>query len=465
MKINDFVISTIVFYMAWVIIPIILEVIPAIFNIFILIKKRFMKKKGEALKYLPEITIIIPVYNSADTLRNCIKSVYDSDYDNRLIYVMVVNNGGDDQSFEVFSRCQLDFPGLNMNWLTSKQGKSKALNLALFNSSGKYIIHIDSDGVLHPQALLNMVTFFEKNEDIHCVTGTILTDPELIDETDNFLLRVLRKIEFYEYAQAFLAGRNFEAEFNSIYTLSGAFSAFRKSTILKTRLYNTDTVCEDTQITFQVREWLKQKVSLCADAYFFVDPIEDVNKLYTQRQRWQRGELEVAHMFEREKKSVKHMKKQKKKHINVITKLILYDHTFALPRMIWFFALPSLLLLGYPLRLVIMSMVIIYVLNVMTFFLFYICITLFLKENKELRSYYARKWYLIFLLPPYKSMVFWFRFAGIINAINGQQVWRTNNLTQEREHFVETIKNDFSVITRVLGKMRKETNKDEKEEV
>nr|WP_294485494.1 TIGR03111 family XrtG-associated glycosyltransferase [uncultured Anaerosporobacter sp.] len=461
MKINDFIVSTIVFYMAWVIIPILLEVIPAIFDVFILFKKRLNNKQGEALKYLPEITVIIPVYNSADTLRNCIKSVYDSDYDNHLIYVMVVHNGGNDNSFEVFSKCQLDFPELNMNWLTSKQGKSKALNLALFNSTGKYIIHIDSDGVLHPLALHNMVTYFEKNEEVHCVTGTILTDPALIEDTDKFFLRILRKLEFCEYAQAFLAGRNFEAEFNNIYTLSGAFSAFRKSTILKTKLYNTDTVCEDTQITFQVREWLNQKVSLCPDAYFFVDPIEDVNKLYTQRQRWQRGELEVAHMFEREKKTFKRSNKRKRKPFNVITKLILYDHTFALPRMIWYFALLSLIFMNYPLRLVIVSMVLIYFFNVMTTFLFYLCIALFLKNNKELRSYYVRKWYLMFLLPPYNSMVFWFRFAGIINAIKGQQVWRTNNLTQEREHFTETIRKDFSGITRILDKMIEKVNKDE----
>jgi poly-beta-1,6-N-acetyl-D-glucosamine synthase len=461
MKMNDLLLSTIVFYMAWVIIPILLEVIPAIFNIIQLIKKRIKNKQAEPIKHLPEITVIIPVYNSADTLRNCIQSVYESDYDNRLIYIMVVNNGGKDQSFDVFSKCQLDFPELNMNWLTSKQGKSKALNLALFNSAGKYIIHIDSDGVLHPQALRNMVTYFEHNEDIHCVTGTILTDPAMVDNTDKFLLRFLRKLEFCEYAQAFLAGRNFEAEFNSIYTLSGAFSAFRKSTILKTKLYNTDTVCEDTQITFQVREWLNQKVSLCTDAFFFVDPIEDVNKLYTQRQRWQRGELEVAHMFERSKKTVK-IKNTKKKRFNVITKLLFYDHTFALPRMIWYFALICLVFMNYPLRLVIISIVLIYCFNVMTAFLFYICISLFLNTNKYLRRYYVRKWYLVFFLPLYNFMVFWFRFAGIINAIKGEQVWRTNNLTEERRCFVETIRKDFSGVTRVLDKMREKVNEDEK---
>lgn len=461
MKMYDLILSTIAFYMAWIIIPILFEVIPAIFNIIQLIKKRFKSKQVEQVEYLPEITVIIPVYNSADTLMNCIQSVYDSNYDNRLIYVMVVNNGGQDQSFEVFSKCQLDFPELNMSWLTSKQGKSKALNLALFNSFGKYIIHIDSDGVLHPQALRNIITYFETHEDIHCVTGTILTDPAMIDDTDKFLLRLLRKLEFCEYAQAFLAGRNFEAEFNSIYTLSGAFSAFRKSTILKTKLYNTDTVCEDTQITFQVREWLNQKVSLCTDAYFFVDPIEDVNKLYTQRQRWQRGELEVAHMFDRSKRTAR-IKNRKKRRFNVITKLLFYDHTFVLPRMIWYFALICLVFMNYPMRLVLISMVLVYCFNVMTAFLFYICISLFLNKNKELRRYYVRKWYLIFLLPLYNFMVFWFCFAGIINAIKGEQVWRTNNLTQERRRFVEIIRKDFTGITRLLDKMREKVNQDEK---
>ena len=58
--------------------------------------------------------------------------------------------------------------------------------------------------------------------------------------------------------------------------MSGAFSAFRKSTILKTQLYNTETVCEDTHVTFQVRKLLHQKIAICENAVFFVDPIENL---------------------------------------------------------------------------------------------------------------------------------------------------------------------------------------------
>ena len=54
-----------------------------------------------------------------------------------------MNNQGQDNSFNVFAECQKKFPELMMQWLNAKQGKSKALNLALFNSDGKYIIHIE----------------------------------------------------------------------------------------------------------------------------------------------------------------------------------------------------------------------------------------------------------------------------------------------------------------------------------
>ena len=44
-----------------------------------------------------------------------------------------------------------------MQWMNAKQGKSRALNMALFNSEGKYIINIDSDGILEKSALKNLV--------------------------------------------------------------------------------------------------------------------------------------------------------------------------------------------------------------------------------------------------------------------------------------------------------------------
>ena len=76
--------------------------------------------------------------------------------------------------------------------------------------------------------------------------------------------------------------------------MAGAFSGFRKEVLVNTYLYNTDTVGEDTDMTFSNQASSERKVSLCENAIFYVEPIQSVDELYIQRQRWQRGEVEVA---------------------------------------------------------------------------------------------------------------------------------------------------------------------------
>ena len=454
--IKEFFLSSVMFWIAWIVIPLIMEVIPTIGDFFILLKRRWFSKKYVPLDNPPEITLIIPVYNSEETLYQTIESVYRSDYPSNRIHIMLVNNMSKDHSFDVFCQCQKDFPELIIHWMNSKQGKSKALNLALFNSTGEYIVHIDSDGVLEPMALRNLITMFENEDDIHCITGTILTNPELIDRTSNPFLRLFQKMEFGEYCQAFLAGRNFQSELNSIFTLSGAFSAFRKSAILKSQLYNTDTVCEDTHVTFQIRDTMGKKVALCHNAIFLVDPIESVNRLYVQRQRWQSGELEVLHMFMK-----KRLHAGRGFFSDFVIRVLMYDHTFAFPRMIWYFALICLAFINYPMKLIIQSVVFMYVMYSFANFLLYICILMFLKDFPKLKRYYRRKWYLIFLLPVFNFVVFWFRFAGIINSIRGQQTWRVRNAKEEWNDFNRIVKKDFFGIHQILETLRNEVNENE----
>ena len=146
--------GTFIFWSAWILIPFMMEIIPSIGAAIVLIKKRLKNHLPAKPAADPEISLIIPVYNSFDSLYDCIKSVNDSTYDNDKIRIFLVNNNAEDKkSFKVYTKAQKDFPQLRMQWLTSEQGKSRALNLALYNSTGKYIINIDSDGMLEPHAL------------------------------------------------------------------------------------------------------------------------------------------------------------------------------------------------------------------------------------------------------------------------------------------------------------------------
>ena len=447
--------NSFLFWAAWIIIPVMMEIVPSLGSVFVLIKKHIFHKEIIKPAIDPEISLIIPIYNSMDTLEQCIRSIDESDYPDERIRIFLVNNQGQGDSFQVFCDCQQKYPQLQMQWLNAKQGKSKALNMALFNSEGKYIIHIDSDGLLERSALRNMVYRFEADQTIECMTGVILTDPKQVQAYPPVLPRILRKVEFMEYAQAFLAGRNYSAEVNAVYTLSGAFSAFRKSAVLKSQLYNTDTICEDTQITFQMKYLQKTKVGICEDAIFFVDPIEDMDKLYTQRQRWQRGSLEVSHLFLKDKLKARNML------TNVGVRTLLYDHTFAFPRMIWYLALICLLCMNYSFAQIGYSTLFLYGLYVLIGVFYYISTVGFLKNFKEIRKYYAKQWYVIPVLPIFNLMVFFIRFAGVINSINTDSAWKTRNFTQEKESFVQTVAKDFSVVGHFLGRIRDFVNNEE----
>ena len=446
MDIINRLLNSFIFWAAWIIIPLIMEIAPAIGSMFILQKRKVFPAQDRKPTIYPEITIIIPVYNSAQTLEASIRSVAESDYPDNCINIFLVNNMSKDNSFEIFTQCQKKFPTLMMRWMNAEQGKSKALNLALYNSSGKYIIHIDSDGVLEPSAIRHMVERFESDTSTNVMTGAICTNPKLIEQYPRGFSRMLRKLEFMEYAQAFLAGRNYASETNSIYTLSGAFSGFRKKAILNSWLYSTDTICEDTQITFQMKYIQKEKVKISEKSIFFVEPIEEIDKLYTQRQRWQRGSLEVSKLFgDNSLKPSKIMKD-----VNVRT--LLYDHTFAFPRLIWYLALICLGFMGFSTKTILLSLAAIFALYILCGYFYFFAILGFLSEFKELKKYYRKQWWGIFFLPFFNFVVFFIRVAGIINMIGTDSAWKTKTLSEERSIFSKRISEDFSKLRGMLKK-------------
>lgn len=452
MEIISRVLNSFIFWAAWIIIPLVMEIFPAFGSLLILWKRRLFPKHRKKLPVYPEISIIIPIYNSQDTLENCINSINDSLYPNRKMNVFLVNNQTKDNSFQVYTKCQEKYPDLFMQWMNAEQGKSRALNLALYNSGGKYIIHIDSDGALEPHALTNMVRKFETDLSVNCMTGSILTMPHMIEEYPHGFSRLFRKLEFMEYAQAFLAGRNYSSETNSIYTLSGAFSAFRKSAILKSWMYSTDTICEDTQITFQMKYLQNERVEISEDSIFFVDPIDNVDKLYTQRQRWQRGSLEVSKMF------MKGHMNPAKFMSDVSVRTLMYDHTFAFPRLIWYLALICLLCMGYSAKIIGLSLAAISALYILCGYLYFFVILGFLSEFKEIHDYYRRQWWVVPLLPVFNFIVFFIRLAGVVNSIGTDSAWKTQTLTDEKKAFMDEIRRENNGLIKKIKRLRSMVN-------
>lgn len=204
---------------------------------------------------------------------------------------------------------------------------------------------------------MNMVLQFENDYAVAALTGTILPQRQMIKAQKSLWLKLLQHNEYFEYAQAFLSGRTIESKNNQLFTMSGAFSAFRKEALLNTFMYNTDTIGEDTDMTFQIRDKLKRKVGICASAIFYIEPIPSLGNLYTQRQRWQRGELEVLQQHRQDIKMRNFFN-------DFLIRRMMIDHTFLFPKIIWIFASIALLFFHYSAIMMAMSYVAIYLLYI-----------------------------------------------------------------------------------------------------
>jgi putative glycosyltransferase TIGR03111 len=420
------------FWGIWLVIPLLVDIITGIASGIIVLNGYFKKNEIE-VDFLPHVTILIPVYNSEKTLRNCLKSIVEQDYPIKNIAVLLINNGPKDNSYDVFCSFQEENSKLRLWWIDSSQGKAKALNKGLYMAEGKYIINIDSDGILDKNAVRRVVEKFENNQDIYAMTGVILTDNALIEKTKSLGLRLVQRCELFEYSEAFLVGRGFQSYSNTMFTLAGAFSCYRKDVVLKTQLYNNETLGEDTHMTSQIREFLKGRIALCEDAFFFVDPIDNLDKLYIQRQRWQRGQIEVSSLF----RDIAN--KNNKGFRNVLKYTMIKDHTLVFPRFIWIFAMMYLIFLDYPLNLIVGANIIMYLVYVFNSLLYFLISKLYLKELKNVTSYMRKHWYTVLLLPMYRFIVFFMRVAGIINSVEKYASWNTRTLTAEKKIIAEKL--------------------------
>lgn len=104
---------------------------------------------------MPTISINIPVYNRKEMIKECVESFINQTFDD--FEIVIVDDGSEDDLSFLFK--------MDKRIVYIKQphlGIAKAFNLALDNSSGKYIMPFGSDDLAMPDLLEEMVLIAEK---------------------------------------------------------------------------------------------------------------------------------------------------------------------------------------------------------------------------------------------------------------------------------------------------------------
>lgn len=115
----------------------------------------------------PLVSVVLPFYNSAETLHSSVCSVLEQSYGN--IELILVNDGSSDEA-------ELSIAGLLSSdnrirlFNISHAGVAEAFNYGIRTANGKYIARMDADDIMLPEKIRSQVNFLENNPGIGVVS-------------------------------------------------------------------------------------------------------------------------------------------------------------------------------------------------------------------------------------------------------------------------------------------------------
>lgn len=114
-----------------------------------------------------KVSVVIPMYNSRDTIVPCVQSVIDQTYKD-LITIIVVNDGSKDDSLAVLEAAFKSLPENRVLTIINKEngGVSSARNMGIKAAQTEWVAFLDSDDIWFPEKLEKQFEVIAENPDI-----------------------------------------------------------------------------------------------------------------------------------------------------------------------------------------------------------------------------------------------------------------------------------------------------------
>ena len=273
-----------------------------------------------ASEALPALTLLVPAHNEEVTIASSVLSFLTLEYPH--LEVVVVNDGSKDRTMAVMMR-EFDLyevpPAFPVRVSTQavrayyrsrrharllvldkvNGGKADALNAAMNASRHPFVVAVDADTLIEPDALIRLARPFLLGANVAAVGGTVRVANNCIVElgrvvearVDN---RWIVGCQTVEYLRAFLFGRLGWNWLGGNLLISGAFGLFRKEYLFAIGGYRTGNVTEDMDLCVRLQRYLHEQ-RIRAELPFIPDPVAwtevpaTIRVLRRQRERWHRG--------------------------------------------------------------------------------------------------------------------------------------------------------------------------------
>jgi cellulose synthase/poly-beta-1,6-N-acetylglucosamine synthase-like glycosyltransferase len=270
------------------------------------------------------VSILVPAYNEEPSIVASLRSLLKSQFIE--FEIVVINDGSKDRTLGVLKdafglvevgrvpRSNLATQRVRAVYASPLEprilvidkvngGKADALNAGINHANFPLFCAIDGDSMLDAGALSRLVWEFQAAPEtvavggiVRVVNGSTFEDGRLTHVRTP--RNLLANLQIVEYLRAFLGGRLGWSKTGMLLIISGAFGLFRRDVCVEVGGYDTTTVGEDAELVLRLHRHRREQQKPCRIT-FFPDPIcwtecpEDLGTLIRQRDRWQRGLIEM----------------------------------------------------------------------------------------------------------------------------------------------------------------------------
>jgi poly-beta-1,6 N-acetyl-D-glucosamine synthase len=252
-------------------------------------EKRKEKQQAFALPAAmpsPLVSIIVPAYNEEVNAVSSLQNLLKTDYPN--FNIIFVDDGSKDDTYGKVSEVFKEHPKVKV--LTKPNGgKASALNFGIAQSEAEFVVCIDADTKLKPDAVSQLMKHFaplpskKEGKMVGAVAGNVKVGNEV---------NMLTKWQAIEYISSQNFDRRAFAHLNAITVVPGAIGAFRKQAIEDAGGFTTDTLAEDCDLTIRIIR-AGYRVKNENKALAFTEAPEKLKQFIKQRFRWSFGVLQT----------------------------------------------------------------------------------------------------------------------------------------------------------------------------
>jgi biofilm PGA synthesis N-glycosyltransferase PgaC len=228
------------------------------------------------------VSVLIPCFNEGANLTETLQGALQLSWPD--FEVIAINDGSsDDTGAQLESWAAVD-PRLRVVHLARNQGKALALRAGALVARHEWLVCIDGDARLHPDAVGWMVRHLQSNPRLAAVTG----NPRIRNRTT-----LLGRLQVGEFSMIIGLIKRAQSVLGGLFCVSGVIATFRRSALHGVGFWNPDCLTEDIDITWRLQRagW---QVTYEPHALVWILMPETLAGLWKQRLRWAEGGMQVV---------------------------------------------------------------------------------------------------------------------------------------------------------------------------